>query len=173
MGLISHFLDFSLYLSFRFHCFIVCFPPSKPSSYVFRYCLLQFETFGSGSRYLNLTQVNLSLKKPNILKKNHSFWYVVCYCSVTQLCLTLCNPMDCSTPGFPVFHQLLELAQTHVRWVGDAIQWSHSVIPFSCLQSFPAWGSFLMSWLFHQLAKVLAFQLQPQSFKWIFRIDFL
>ena len=44
---------------------------------------------------------------------------------VTQLCPTLCNPMDCSTPGFPVHHQLLELAQTHVHWVGDAIQPSH------------------------------------------------
>ena len=38
------------------------------------------------------------------------------FCSVTQLCPTLCNPMDCSTPGFPVHHQLLELAQTHVHW---------------------------------------------------------
>ena len=54
--------------------------------------------------------------------------------------------MDCSTPGFPVHHQLLELAQTHVHQVSDAIQTSHPVIPFSsCLQSLPASGSFLMS----------------------------
>ena len=45
--------------------------------------------------------------------------------SVTQSCLTLCDPMDCSTLGFPVHHQLLELAQTHVHWVSDAIQPSH------------------------------------------------
>ena len=45
--------------------------------------------------------------------------------SVTQSCLTLCNPMDCSTPGFPVHHQLPELAQTHVHRVGHAIQASH------------------------------------------------
>ena len=45
--------------------------------------------------------------------------------SVAQSCLTLCYPMDCSTPGFPVQHQLLELAQTHVRRVCDAIQPSH------------------------------------------------
>ena len=45
--------------------------------------------------------------------------------SVIQSCLTLCNPMDCSTPGFPVHHQLPELAQTHVHRVGDAIQLSH------------------------------------------------
>ena len=48
------------------------------------------------------------------------YMYDFCHCSVTQLCLTLWNPMDCSTPGFPVLHHLLELAQTHVHWVGDA-----------------------------------------------------
>ena len=47
------------------------------------------------------------------------------FSSVAQLCLTLCDPMDCSTPGFPVHHQLPELTQTHVRRVGDAIQPSH------------------------------------------------
>ena len=59
---------------------------------------------------------------------------------------TLCDPMDCSNAR-P--HQLPELAQTHVHWVGDAIQPSHPVVPFSsCLQSFPASGSFLMSQFF-------------------------
>ena len=48
-----------------------------------------------------------------------------CWCSVTQLCLTLCDPMDCSASGFPVLHHLLELAQTHVHLIGDAIQPSH------------------------------------------------
>ena len=48
--------------------------------------------------------------------------------SVTQSCPTLCNPMDCSMPGFPVQHQLLELAQTHVYQVGDAIQQSHPLL---------------------------------------------
>ena len=47
------------------------------------------------------------------------------FCSVAQSCLTLCNPMDCSTPGFPVHHQFPEFTQTHVHWVGDAIQPSH------------------------------------------------
>ena len=56
-------------------------------------------------------------------------------------------PMDCSMPSFPILHQLLELAQTHVHWVGDAIQ--PSVVLFSsCLRSFPASESFPMSWLF-------------------------
>ena len=47
------------------------------------------------------------------------------FTSVIQLCLTLCDPMDCSTPGLPVHHQLLELAQTHVHSVSDALQPSH------------------------------------------------
>ena len=77
-------------------------------------------------------------------------WSTCCYCSVAQLCLTLCNHMDCSTPGFLVLHHLPELAQTHVRlrpWWHLTI--SSSVISFSsCLQSFPASGSFIMSRLF-------------------------
>ena len=55
------------------------------------------------------------------------------FSSVTQLCLTLCGPMDCSTSGLPVHHQLLELAQTHVHRVGDAIQPSHPLLPPSPL----------------------------------------
>ena len=70
-------------------------------------------------------------------------------CSVAQLYPTLCNPVGCSMPGFVVLHNLPELAQTHVHRVGDAIQPSHPLVPCSsCLQSFPASGSFLMSQLF-------------------------
>ena len=74
---------------------------------------------------------------------------VVC-CSVAKSCLTLCDPRDSSTPGFPVFLHLLELAQTHVHSVSDVIPMiSSSVVPFSsCLQSFPASGSFPVSQLF-------------------------
>ena len=64
-------------------------------------------------------------------------------------CPTLCDPMDYSTPGLPVHHQLPELTQTHVHWVSDAIQPSPPVVPFSsCLQSLPASGSFSMSQFF-------------------------
>ena len=67
-------------------------------------------------------------------------------CSVVSESL---RPMDCSTPGLPVHHQLPVLAQTHVHWVGDAIQSSHPLVPFSsCLQSFPASGSFPTSQFF-------------------------
>ena len=72
--------------------------------------------------------------------------FSVQFSPVTQSCLTLCDPMDCSTPGFPVFHQLLEPAQTHVhRRCHATISSSH--VPF-CLQSFLASGSFPMSQLF-------------------------
>ena len=70
---------------------------------------------------------------------------------VAQSCPTLCNTMDCSTPGFPVHHQLPELVQTHVHRTDDAIKPSHlgGVISFSsCLQSFPASGSFPMTQFF-------------------------
>ena len=94
--------------------------------------------------------------------------------SVTQSCLTLCDPMNCSIPGFPVHHQLLEFSQTHVHWLGDAIQPSHP-------PSSPSPPTFnlsqhqgLFKWVTssHQVATVLEFQLQHQSFQWIFRIDF-
>ena len=72
-----------------------------------------------------------------------------CCCSSTaQSCPTLCNPMDSSTPDFPVFHHLPEFSQVHVYWVSDALQPSHPVVCFSYSQSFPASGSFPLSWLF-------------------------
>ena len=95
--------------------------------------------------------------------------------SVTQSCLTLCNPMDCSTPGLPVYHQLPEFTQTHVHWVGDASQLTH---PLSSTSP-PAFNLSQHQDFFqgvsssHQVAKVLELQLQHQSFQWIFRNDFL
>ena len=95
-------------------------------------------------------------------------------CSVAQLCLTLFNPRDCSTPGLPVHHQLLELVQTHVHRVGDAIQPSHPLSP----PSPPAFSLSQHQGLFkrvgssHQVAKMLELQHQHQSFQWIFRAYF-
>ena len=94
---------------------------------------------------------------------------------VAQSCPTLLDPMDCSPPGFPVLHQLPEFTQTHVHWVGDAIQPTH---PLS-LPSPPTFSlsqhQGLFQWVSssHQVAKELEFQLQHQSFQWIFRTDFL
>ena len=99
------------------------------------------------------------------------------FSSFAQSCLTLCHPMDCSTPGFCVHHQLPELAQTHVHQVGDAIQQSYptissSVIPFSFCRHFPQHQG-LFQWVSssHQVAKVLEFQLQHSSSneQWIFQ----
>ena len=90
-------------------------------------------------------------------------------CSVAQLCPTLWDPMDCSIPGFPVIHHLLELAQTHVHLVGDAIQPSHPLSsPFPPALN-PSQHHGLFQWVssLHQVAKVLELQLQHQSFQWI------
>ena len=74
-------------------------------------------------------------------------------------------------PVFPVHYQLPDLVQIHFLCIGGAIQPSHPVIPFSsCLQSFPASGSFPISQFLHQVAKILEFQLQHQSFQWIFKL---
>ena len=84
------------------------------------------------------------------------------FSSVTQSCLTLCDPMDCSSPGFPVHHQLLELAQTHGHWVSDAGKSSHplsapSPSAFSLSQH---QGLFQSVSSLHQVVKVLELQLQ-------------
>ena len=96
------------------------------------------------------------------------------FSSVAQSCLTLCNPMNCSTPGLPVHHQLPEFTQTHVHWVGDAIQPSHPLSSPSppALNLSQHQG---LKWVSssHQVAKVLEFQLQHQSHQWTPRTDLL
>ena len=96
-------------------------------------------------------------------------YFCVYYVVVQTLnCVWLCNPINCSMPGFPVLRHFLEFFQIHVHLIDDAIQPSH---PFSSSpQSFPASGSFPMSWLFTS-DKELELQLQYQYFQWIFRID--
>ena len=102
-------------------------------------------------------------------------WYFSQFSSVAQSCPTLCDPTDCSMPGLPVHHQHPEFTQTHVHWVSDVIQPSHLLLspspPTSNLSQHQGvfwWVSYL-----HQVGKVLEFQLQHQSFQWIFRTDFL
>ena len=96
-------------------------------------------------------------------------------CSVTTSCPTLCNPMNSSTPGFPVLHYLPELAQTHVHWVDDAIQPSHPLSSHSPPAFSLSQHQGLFQWVgsSHQVAKVLELHLHLQSFQWIFRVDFL
>ena len=72
-----------------------------------------------------------------------------CWCSVTESLMTLCDPMNCSTPGFPVHHQLPEFTQTHVHWVGNDIQPSHPLSSPSPPAPNPSqYQSFPMSQLF-------------------------
>ena len=104
-----------------------------------------------------------------------SFIQKLQFSSVAQSCPTLCNPMDCITPGLPIHHQLLEFTQTHVHRVGDAIQSSH-LLPSPSPPAFHLsqyQGLFQQVSSSHRVAKVLEFQLQHQSFQWIFRTDFL
>ena len=122
----------------------------------------------SSSPYRNTVIVLVSYGCCNKLPQTRS-------CSVTRSCLSLWDPMDYSTPGFPVLHHLTELSQTHVHWVRDAIQPSDllsSPYPLAfCLSQ----HHILFQWVgsSHQVAKVLELQLRHQSFQWIFSVDFL
>ena len=97
-----------------------------------------------------------------------------CSFSVAQSCLTLCNPMDCSTWGFPLLHHLLELDKSHVHWVSDAIQPSHPLSSPSPAAN-PSQRQSLFQWVnsSHEMAKVLELQLQHHSFQRNSRVDLL
>ena len=100
--------------------------------------------------------------------------YMVFISSVQSLSrVWLCDPMDCSMPGLPVHHQLPEFTQSHVHCVSDAIQLSHPLSsPCSpALNLSQHQGLFQWVSSSHQVAQVLEFQLQHQSFQWIFRIE--
>ena len=95
--------------------------------------------------------------------------------SVVQSYPTLCDPMKLSTAGLPVHHQLLEFTQTHVHWFGDTIPPSHPLSSPSPPTFNLSQHQGLFQWVssLHQVAKVLEYQLQHQSFQWIFKTDFL
>ena len=107
----------------------------------------------------------------------HSDRYIssVQFSSVTQLCPTLSDPMNRSTPGLPVYHHLPVFTQIHVHRVRDAIQPSYPLSSPSPSASNPSQHQGLFQWVnsSHEVAKVLEFQLQQQSLQWIFRTDFL
>ena len=97
------------------------------------------------------------------------------FSSVAQLYSTLCDPVDCSTPGLPIHHQLPEFTQTHVHWVADAIQPSH---PLSFSSSSSAFSLSQHQGLFqwvgssHQVTKV-GVSASTSVLQWTFRVDFL
>ena len=102
------------------------------------------------------------------------FCFSLQFSSVAQSCPTLCDPMDCSTPGLPVHHQLPEFTQTHVHWVSDTIQPSHPLLSPSPPTFSLSQHESLFKWVSSspEVAKVLEFQLQHQYFQWTPRTDF-
>ena len=143
-------------------------------------CMIHLFNFSKHSVELTLSSLeypclSISFHVPGCLSYSplqyQQFFYC---CSVTQLGPIICDPMDCSMPGLPVHHQLPELTQTHVHWVGDAIQPSHHPLLSPSPPAFKlSQHQGLFKWVrsSHQVAKLLKFQLQHQFFQWIFRID--
>ena len=142
----------------------VCSPHSQKSPT----SVLSCDSFQNGT-----TAYTCSFKK-NVkeIRYVHTFFkYLVHLLSRVQLFAT---PMDCSTPGFPVLHHLPEFAQTHVHWIGDAVQPSHSMSsPSPTFSLSQHQGLFQGVSSLHPVAKVLKLQLQHQFLQWIFRVDFL
>ena len=114
------------------HSMLVCFSLIKDGKSTCTF------SFGSSFLHLGCQSPSQHLTEDHVyLSTWNSYWVngaEVHFSLVTRLCLTLCSPMDCSTPGFPVHHQLLELAQTHVHQAGDAIQPSHPLLTPSFAQ---------------------------------------
>ena len=115
-----------------------------------------------------MTEISDKLKKKkkkeveNGQKKQKILLAFSSFSSVTQLCPTLCDPMNCRMPGLPVHHQLPESTQTHVRWVSNAIQPSHPLSSSSPPALNLSQHQGLLKWVssLHQMTKVLEFQLQ-------------
>ena len=92
------------------------------------------------------------------------------FSSVAQSCPTLCDPMDCSTPGLPVHHQLPEFIHTHVHWVDDAIQLSHPLLSPSPPASNLSQHQGLFKWVSsHQVAKVVS--MLTNKIEWLWKMD--
>ena len=110
-----------------------------------------------------------------LLKKYLLQGWINQFSLVTQSCLTLWDPMDYSTPGLLVHHQLPEFTQIHAHWVSDAIQPCHPLSSPSPAAFSLSQHQGLFKWVSssHEVAKVLEFQLQHQSFQWTLRTDLL
>jgi len=154
--------------------------------------ILQYATTWMNLENIMLSEISQSQKDRYCMIKLLSIWLsskdvlykiAICttlhisvqYSSVAQLCLTLCDPMNCRSPGLPVHHQLPEFTQTHVHRVSDAIQPSHPLSSPSSPDPNPSQHQSLFQWVnsSHEVAKVLEFPLQHQSFQWTPRTDLL
>ena len=128
------------------------------------------------SKVMQVTKapINRQIEKEDVAYTHthtHTNMLLFC-CSVVSNSLW---PTDCSMPGFLVHHHLPEFSQTHVHWVGDAIQTSHPLLSPLPPVFYLSQHQGLFSWVgfSHQVTKVLALELQHQSFQWIFRTHFL
>ena len=138
-------------------------------------CIINVDTMEVLRHQTQQKQTNLKLSPKVWGSHCNLHYYCSQFSSVAQLCLILWDPMDCSTPGLPVHHQPPELAQTHAQRVSDVIQPSHPLLPPSPPAQSHSQHPGLFKWVgsSHQVVKILEFQLQHQSFQWIFRTDFL
>ena len=131
---------------------------------------------GSSTKWFKIDNMLTRLVLKTDKRLEEVMWWdkplVLLFSSVAQSCLTLCDPMNRSTPGLLVHHQLPEFTQTHVHWVGDAIQPSHPLSSPSPPAPNPTQHQDLFQSInsLHEVAKVLKFQLQHQSFQWTPRI---
>jgi len=141
-------------------CMVSSYISDQPSSFQFRSF---YPLFSLRDYFCILVVLSLACYSP------------VQFSSVAQSCLTLCDPMNCSMPGLPVHHQLLESTQTHVHLVGDAIQPSYPLSSPSSPALNLSQHQGLFRWVSssHEVAKVLEFQLQHQCFQWTPRTDLL
>ena len=136
------------------------------------WCLHETYVFGFLSGiWLQVEVLSLYYWETSILSIRLS----VQFSSVAQSCLTLCNPMNHSMPGLPVHHQLPESTQNHVHWVSDAIQLSHPLSSPSSPALNLSQHQGLFKWVSssHEVAKILEFQPQHQSFQWTPRTGLL
>ena len=115
-------------------------------------------------RHIYLWLLISSIEATSFLENVSNLTFCFC-CSVVKLCPTLCDPMNCNTPGFPVLHYLPEFAQTHVHWVSDALQSSRPLPPVCPLAFNLSQDQGLFQWVssLHQVAKVLQLQFQHLS----------
>ena len=148
--------------------------PPMPSTAILRAALLSWSSNPCFSTCLQQHLLGMGLSLALTISSPRS-QHSVQFSLVSQLCPTLCNPMDYSMPGLPVHHQLLESTQTHVHWISDAIQPSHPLLSPSPSAFNPSQHQGLSQWVSssHQVAKVLEFQLKHQSCQWTFRTNFL
>ena len=164
MAIVTAFSDFGAQENKIYHCL-----------HVFPFCL----PWSGGTRGMIFIFLMLSFKPafsfPSFILSRSSLVSLQ-FSSVQSLSrVQLYDPMDCSMLGLPVHHQLLELTLTHVHWVSDAIQRSHPLLS----PSPPTFNLYQHQGLFqwvsssHQMAKILEFQLQHQSFQWTLRTDLL